>query len=167
VAPTKKKSVDAPTNKRLREVALELKLSVFDDKQNRTARSLGVSGAYLSEFLGGTRGAGVDLITGLSKYRPLEVLRTLGINPRAIALLLSEEEAGLEMGAYRFPDELRRAARAAMELLGCTSDEVLSASEVVYAEYGDRDDADPDWWLGKIRQRVPPRTKSGVHKKTK
>ena len=166
MAATKKKSVDSETNKKLRALATEIKDGSFGGYQNRTAVAIGVSGSFLSEFLGETRGAGVDLIAGIAKYRPLETLRYRHW-VYSQATLLAFEESGADMGELAFPEELRRAARAAMELLGCTADEVLSASQSALLEYGEGDDRDPDWWLGKLRQRVPTRRRSGVRRKAK
>jgi len=168
VAATKKKSVDRELNRRMRSLLRDIRDVNFAGKQGDTARGLGFSGGFLSDILNDKRGVGMDVISSAAKFRPIEVLRAIGIDPIAVALLVSEDSKGADVGLEGMPEEVRRAARAAIELLGCTADEVLMATRNAVLEFGDRsDDRDPEWWFGKIRDRVPRRQKSGLRKKSK
>lgn len=134
--------------------------------QGRAAVALGVSGSFLSEVLSGSRGAGPELLRGIARYRPLEVLQALEIDPKTVLALWSDsgEEAGVLNGA-EIPDALRRAARAAIELLHCTADEARKAAESAWAETTHHEDADADWWLLQLRERLPRRKSSHVRRR--
>lgn len=64
------KSLTPEHNKRLREIVLKLLAEDFGGNQTRAAQALGVTQAYLSQFVDPTRnhGAGPKLINGLAAY---------------------------------------------------------------------------------------------------
>jgi hypothetical protein len=70
-----------------------------------------------------------------------------------------EGETGGEMG--NLPNDLKRAARAAIELFGCTPDAAVKAAEAALAKHGESPHGDPDWWLGKMRAFIEEYRKSG------
>lgn len=156
-------------NRRLRIIVRGIRDNQFGGHQNEMAKSFKISGAYVSDFLNEKRGAGPELLQAVGRYKPLEVLRALDIAPESVLLLAGQEQEQEDSGveAKNFPDALQRAARAAMELLGCTADEVLRASNEIVTELGRGDDSerDADWWLLEIRGRVPKRRRSHVRKR--
>ncbi len=62
------KAYASKVNTELRALAKRVKLQRFPGSGSQTAMAsaLGVSGAFLSEFLRGNRGAGLELLLGLS-----------------------------------------------------------------------------------------------------
>ena len=71
------KAYDDAINDRFRKVLQKLIDERFDKKRSRAAAALGVSAAFVSDFMNENRGAGLDLLKGLSEYAPLEVLSVL------------------------------------------------------------------------------------------
>jgi hypothetical protein len=158
------KSYDDQTNEVLRELARKVKRERFDDNQTKMAEGLGVSGAFLSDFINEKRGAGLDMLVGLGKFAPLDLLQILEIDPAVVVMMTANTTSVLEAGLMSLPDGLRRAARACIELTGCTpaeaGDAAVEAFDLVQAA-GKGVPDDPDYWLQKIRDIVKARAKSG------
>lgn len=152
------KAFDDSINERLRVLARKVLTEQCGGKQAELASRLGVSASFVSEFLNGGRGAGLETLSGLGRFAPLELLSILGIDPGVIVTLVEGHRE--EVGLAGLPEELRRAARAAVELTGCTPGEAGAAALAVYAEHGQRDD-DPDWWLLKVRKAIERAQASG------
>lgn len=155
------KSYDDETNQRLRAVARRVMLDHFRGKQTLLAKRLGMSGAFVSEFLSGGRGAGLETLIGLAEFAPLEVLEILRIDPVVVRALLTgaQEEKGPEIAML--PEVIRRAARACIELTGCVPADACSAAIKVFGEFGDLPNTNADWWCAQIRENLPKRSKSG------
>jgi predicted transcriptional regulator len=158
------KAFDDEINERLRDLAREMVRTRFDGNQSQLAEYLGVSGGFVSDFLNKKRGAGLETLSGLGRFAPLELLDILGIQPGVIVTLVEGLANQLEDGLASLPDELRRAARAAVELTGCTPGEAGEAALAVFTEQGPRDGEEPDWWLLKIRAHLHARPKSGARR---
>lgn len=154
------KSYDDVTNETLRALARKVMRERFEDKQVRLAEGLDLSTSFVSEFLNQGRGAGLEMLVGLAKFAPLETLSILGIEPELVVLLLSEKADGWE-GLMALPDIVRRAARACIELTGCTPGEAGDAAVEAFETHGAVPGTDTDWWLTKIRGIVSGRAKSG------
>lgn len=165
------KAYGDPTNQQLRAVLRRLVDRQFDRVQSRAADALGVSGSFVSDFLNERRGAGLELLKGLSKYAPLEVLSVLEISLPAVVNLAAHEGARDAIREVdvdeRLPAPVVRAMRAAIELTGCTPSEAFSAALAAYEEYGEIVGSDADWWLSKIRDRLPKRSSSGTRPSTR
>lgn len=160
------KAFDDEINTQLRTLARRVMNERCEGKAVRLAELLEVSPAFISDFLNEKRGAGLETLSGLGRFAPLELLGILGIEPGVIATLLEGRANQLEDGLANLPDELRRAARAAIELTGCTPGDAGAAALAVFAEYGPREGDDADWWLLKIRDYIRLRPKSGVRRAT-
>jgi transcriptional regulator with XRE-family HTH domain len=156
------KAFDDEINDQLRALARRVMREHAEDKQSLLAELLDVSPAFVSDFLNGKRGAGLETLSGLGRFAPLELLSILGIPPGVVVTLVEGSLNQLEDGLASLPSELRRAARAAIELTGCTPGEAGQAALAVFAEHGQRNDEEPDWWLLKIRSYLSARPKSGV-----
>lgn len=147
-------------NDLLRELTQSVVDDCFSGKQAAFADAVGLSGPYVSEILGQKRGGGLELLISIARYRPLELLPILKIDPRTVSILWNEQRGeGAEMGDL--PNELKRAARAAVELFGCTPAVALQAASAALAKHGESPHADPDWWLGKMRGHIEEYRKSG------
>jgi hypothetical protein len=155
------KSYDDQTNEALRALARVVKRDRFDGNQTQMAEGLGVSGAFLSDFINDKRGAGLDMLVGLGKYAPLDLLKILEIDPSVVVMMMARDAMGLEAGLMALPDGLRRAARACIELTGCTPAEAGDAALQAFADAGEPAINDPDYWLPKVRDVVKARPKSG------
>lgn len=155
------KAFDEKTNQILRVLARQMLKQEFDGVQSRLAKRLGVTAGFLSDFLSGKRGAGLDMLVGLGRFAPLEFLGVLGIEPGVVVTLIEGRHEELEAGLVNVPDVVRRAARAAIELEGCTPTAACEAALACWDEYGAVPDTDADWWLGKIRKRISETSKSG------
>lgn len=155
------KPYDDQTNEVLRALARKVKKSHFDDNQTSMAEAMDISGAFLSDFINEKRGAGLDMLVGLAKFAPLDLLTILGVDPGVIVMLAKENSEGLEAGLVALPDVVRRAARACIELIGCTPGEAGDAAVEAYEVHGDVPHSDADWWQQKIRDIVKERAKSG------
>lgn len=155
------KAFDDEINDTLRALARKLLKEKFDGVQARMAEKLGMSGAFVSEFLSGGRGAGLETLSGLGRFAPLELLAILGIEPGVIVTLLEGRHEELEAGLAMMPEVVRRAARAAVELEGCTPGAAGDAAVWCFNEYGAVPETDVDWWLTKIRKRLDSSAKSG------
>lgn len=155
------KAFDDEINDRLRVLARKVLADRCDGKNFRLAELLGVSPAFISEFLSGKRGAGLETLSGLAKFAPLELLRILGIEPGVVVTLLEAQNDELEAGLSKLPDIVRRAARAAIEIEGCSPGAAGDAAVWCWSEYGAVPQSDVDWWLGKIRKRLNETAKSG------
>lgn len=155
------KSYDDETNASLRAVARRVMNEHFGGKQTRLAKKLGMSGAFVSEFLSGGRGAGLETLIGLARFAPLEILSILQIDPVVVSALLAgaQEEEGTEIAML--PDVIRRAARAAIELTGSAPADVCGAALEVYGTFGDLPNTTADWWCAQIRENLARRSKSG------
>lgn len=150
---------DDETNDALRTLARKV-MSDRGIKQNKLAELIGVSPSYVSDFLNDNRGAGFAMLTGLGRLAPLEFLGMLDIDPGVVAAL--HEGKGLEGGdLMHVPDAVRRAARAVIELDGCTPGAAGDAAVALFEEHNRRLDQDADWWFAKIRKRVAESAKSG------
>lgn len=155
------KAYDDESNERLRELAKKVMRERCDGKGVRLAELLNVSPAFISEFLNGKRGAGLETLIGLGRFAPLELLTILGIEPGVVVTLLEARDEQLEVGLAQLPDVLRRAARAAIEIEGCSPGAAGDAAVWCWEEYGLVPETDVDWWLGKIRKRLSQTAKSG------
>ncbi len=157
------------TNERLRKVLTKLIKDRFVQR-GKAATALGVSSSFVSDFLHVKRGAGLDLLKGLAKYAPLEVMEALAIDLDTVLNLAVHDGArgvGEEDEVHRLPGPVVRAMRAAMELVGCTPKEAFSAANAAFEEYGEIEGSDADWWLSKIRDRLPKRSQSGTRPSTR
>jgi hypothetical protein len=156
------KSFGGDVNGQLRDVARSLIAGMFDGNQSKFAEAVGVSATFVSDFLSEKRGAGLDLLVGLSKYAPLVVMGILEIDIPAVLSsavqggdrVVTREEEQME----RLPVTTVRALRAAIELTGSSVAEAVEAAAAAFDEYGDLPGTDADWWLVKIRERLPMRT---------
>lgn len=155
------KAFDDETNKSLRAVARKLRAGQFKEKQVALAVELGVTPSFLSDFLNARKGAGLDMLRGLARFAPLEVLAILRVDPGVIVTLVEGRHEELEAGLALMPEIVRRAARAAVELEGCTPGAAGDAAVWCFGEHGAVPDTDVDWWLGKIRKRLTETAKSG------
>lgn len=155
------KAFDDETNEALRGLARKLMAERAEGKNVRLAELLQVSPAFISEFLSGKRGAGLETLSGLGRFSPLELLRILGIEPGVIVTLIEGRNDELEVGLTKLPDVVRRAARAAIEIEGCSPGAAGDAAVWCWNEYGAVPDSDVDWWLGKIRKRINSTAQSG------
>ena len=156
------KAFDDETNETLRGLARKLMAERADGKGVRLAELLDVSPAFISEFLSGKRGAGLETLSGLGRFAPLELLRILGIEPAVIVTLLEGQSEELEVGLANLPEVVRRAARAAVELEGCTPGMACEAALECFREHGAVPGTDTDWWLTKIRKKIDAGAKSSV-----
>lgn len=157
------KAFDPEVNDALRSMARRIVASGV--KQAVLADRIGVSAGFISDFLSEKRGGGMRVLTGLGRSYPLEFLELVGIEPATVATLwverpTGEDDQGGEMRVL--PESVRRAARAAIELDGCAPADAARAAAMAVAEFGEVPQADPDWWLGKLRRHLPDRTGSGV-----
>ncbi|HVJ13856.1 MAG TPA: hypothetical protein VM686_00385 [Polyangiaceae bacterium] len=162
------KSYGDKTNQRLRKVLADLVETRFE-KRGKAASALGVSAAFVSDFLGENRGAGLDLLKGLARYAPLEVIAALEIDlPTVLNLAVRDGargavgEAGADEMSERLPGPVVRAMKAAIELTGCTPSDAYKAACEAVEEYGQIEGSDADWWLAKVRDRIPKRSQSGT-----
>ncbi len=155
------KSYDDETNERLRAVARRVIKDHFDDKQIRLAEKIGLSGSFISEFLNGGRGAGLETLIGLARFAPLEILSILRIDPVTVSALLAGAQDSKGMGIDLLPDVVRRGARACIELTGEMPAEVCGSALEVFALYGELPNTNADWWCAQIRDHLSKRSKSG------
>lgn len=130
----------------------------FEGKQGRFAKKNGLSAPFVSEFLSGKRGAGLELLMTIARYYPVQLLQILGIEPSSLLVLWSGREDGDPV--TELPNELKRATRAAIELFGCAPSVAMKAANAAYAKHGETPHADPDWWLGKMRGHIDEFRKS-------
>lgn len=158
------KAFEEEINEQLRELARRVMKDRCSNKQAQLAELLDVSPAFVSDFLNGKRGAGLETLSGLGRFAPLELLNILGIDAGVVITLVEGNANQLEDGLASLPNELRRAARAAIELTGCSPGDAGQAALAVFAQFGAKDDSDPDWWLTKIRAYLDSRPKSGVQR---
>src|SRR5690348_12219203 len=122
------KAFPRKVNNQLRELLQLVIDNHFSGKQAQFADATGLSGAYISGVLGGSRGGGLELLIAIARYRPLELLPILKIDPRTVSIFWSErEEAAVRVGDV--PNELRRATRAAVDLFGCTPSVAVKAAD--------------------------------------
>ncbi len=159
----KSKALKRESNDLLRDAVRAVIREDFDSA-SEAAVAFGVSGAYLSDFLAGNRGAGSALLFGVAKRDPIAFLRAIGVDPATVVVLWRETNKEGELPDL--PEPLRRAARAAIELLHCHSDEAGKAAVNALEELGEGgEDRDPVWWLERLKERITRRTGSGVRKK--
>lgn len=161
------KAFDDETNERLRAIARKRLVERYKDKQAPLAAELSVTGSFLSDFLSGNKGAGLDMLRGLARFAPLEVLTILGVEPGVIVTLLEGRHEELEAGLALMPEIVRRAARAAVELEGCSPGAAGDAAVWCFDAHGAVPDTDVDWWLTKIRKRLAETAKSGERQSEK
>jgi hypothetical protein len=164
------KSFGDDVNRQLREVARELIAGTFDGNQSKFADAVGVSATFVSDFLSEKRGAGLDLLVGLSKYAPRVVMGILEIDATVLGSAVRGGDQGAtreEQVMERLPATTVRALRAAIELTGSSVAEAVEAAALAYEEYGDVPGTDPDWWLVKIRERLPMRANPGSRPSTR
>lgn len=155
------KAFDDETNDILRRLARDLVMKRFGGIALRLAEMLEVSPSFVSEFLSGKRGGGLAMLTGLGRLAPLEFLGMLDIDPGVVAAL-HEGTVGAEgTDLMTMPEVIRRAARAAIELEGCSPGAAGDAAMAAFEEHGSVPGTDVDWWLGKIRKRITETGKSG------
>lgn len=132
--------------------------------QTAFADDTGVSQSHVSTTADGTKGAGVQMLRALAKYRPIEVVKLLGIKLETLLELWADREGYVMNDGL--PDSMRRAARAAVELWGCSPDEaVVAAKKVMTLVEGDPDSHDPAALVGLFRPLLPRRAKSGTRPK--
>lgn len=161
----KSKALKDEANDQLRDAVRAIVKNDFDTAGD-AATAFGVSGAYLSDFIAGNRGAGAALLFGVAQHDPIAFLEAIGIDPKTVVILWRETDK--EGTLPELPDPLRRAARAAVELLHCHSEDAGKAAIHALDELGEGgDDRDPAWWLERLKERLPRRTGSGVRKKAK
>ena len=170
-AVVKSKALSDPRNDALREAVRRVIEQHFGKPprgaQGRAAKAFGVSGGYLSDFLSSNRGAGPELLHGVARYRPLDVLRALEIDPKTIRALWVDSDEADAVAVADIPEALKRATRAAVELLSCTADEAVKAARAALEETLHPEEADADWWLLQLRERLPRRKPSGVRRRVK
>jgi transcriptional regulator with XRE-family HTH domain len=140
--------------------------------QAELADRCGVTASFMSEFLNENRGAGMKLLRGIGKSFPLQFLEILDIDAGTVAnLWLKNGPKGGENqeGEMRkmLPEVVRRAARAAVELNGCSPDEAVAAAYRAFQEHGEVVGSNPDWWLIQLREFLPKRTGSGTRPATR
>lgn len=155
------KAFDPEINAALRALARE-EIRARGIAQGELAATAGVTPGYMSDFLNGNRGAGLRLLRGLGRAAPLKLLELLDVDPGTVLALWSANGSREELQMGSVPESVRRAARAAIELLGCGPDEAARAAQQAFAEHGEVPGSDPEWWLGKIRGYLPVRRGSGV-----
>lgn len=155
------KAFDDEINERLRGLARDWIKTRGNGVDARLAEFLEASPAFVSEFLSGKRGAGLETLIGLGRFAPLELLRIVGIEPGVVVTLLEAKNDDLEAGLAKLPDIVRRAARAAIEIEGCSPGAAGDAAVWCWGEYGAVPESDVDWWLGKIRKRLSLTAQSG------
>lgn len=122
----------------------------------------------ISEAASAGRKGGVKLLRALAKFKPVEVLKILGVSPAALLAVWVESSKGAEELANvdGLPDSLRRAARAAIELYGCSADEAKAAVVAARLSEDGLDDETPaDVWVMRLPKYLPTRKKSGVRPK--
>jgi transcriptional regulator with XRE-family HTH domain len=141
--------------------ALARSLASRFDTQREMAESLGVSAGYLSDFIHGKRGSGLNLLRGLGQIAPIELLRMLNIDLGSLLTLLRNAPIVAQMLEVDLPDSLRRARDAAVPLTGCSVDHATTVAKQLLDERGDAWADDPDPWLHELRKRIPSRG-SGV-----
>lgn len=146
------KAYDDEINETLRSLARTIIQRDFDGIQNKLAEAVGLSPGFVSEFLSGKRGAGLDMLTGLGRISPHILLRVLGIDPRVLVVVRSEDLE--EEGMRNLPPALRRASRAAMDLFGCTPQAALQAADAALAKHGNQPDWEPWFWLDKVKTEI-------------
>jgi hypothetical protein len=161
------KAFDDETNQLLRRLAREVKRTRCDDKSARLAELIGVSPSYVSDFLNEKRGAGLEMLTGLGRLAPLEFLSMLGIDLGIVATLIEGREGTMGLDVKRMPDVIRRAARAVIELEGCTPGAAGEAAVAVWEEFGALPVTDIDFWFDKIRKLIHQSGKSGERPSTR
>jgi hypothetical protein len=157
------KALEEDVNERLREIAVAIREARYAGNQGDLAEGLGISASYASDFVNRKRGAGREMLVGLGRLAPLELLRVLEIDPKVIITLWTDQAVEGELDVMKMPEALRRAARAAIEVLGCTPSEASSAAALAFKQFGEQPDEDALYWLEKLRKRIPERTESGVH----
>lgn len=155
------KSYDDETNGRLRAVARRVMNDHYGGKQVRLAKALGVTPTFVSEFLSGTRGAGLQMLIGLARFAPMETLEILRIDYAVVRALLAGAQDERGMGIDLLPDVVRRGARACIELTGCLPADACAAAIEVFGDYGDLPNTNADWWCAQIRENLPKGSKSG------
>ena len=155
------KAFDDETNEQLRAIARRVLVDRFNAKQADLAEALDISAGFMSEFLNGIRGAGLETLIGLGRFAPLELLSMMEIDPAVIVTLLEGRNDEVEAGLANLPEVVRRAARAAIELEGCTPGAACEAALFCFQEHGAVPGTDADWWLTKIRKRIDSSAKSG------
>lgn len=154
---------DEDTNERLRSLAKSLKDNRFQGRQNRLAEAMDLTPGFISEFLNGSKGAGLELLVGLGRLAPLELLEMLRIDPRLIVNLVKErgEDGTGEESDVVIPDAVRRAMRAAIEVTACSPTQVYDKTLEALEQHGEVHLDDPEWWLTKILKRIGDQPKSG------
>lgn len=157
---------DEPTNDRLRRIARGV-IERNKWTQARLAEELGVSASFVSDFLNEKRGAGLDLLVGLGRIDPLQLLEMLEIDPVLVANLIAGGQGEEERGTDVLPDVIRRAMRAAIEVTGCPVAQAFEAAQRAYADFGDVHLDDAEWWFARVRNKIPDRPKSGVRPSVK
>ncbi len=155
------KAFDQQSNETLRALARDVLNKKLDGNQARLADGLKVSAGFLSEFLSGKRGAGLGTLIGLGQFAPLELLSILRIDPGVVVTLVEGRHEELERGLAMMPEVVKRAARAAVKLEGCSPGEAGEAAGWCFKEYGAVPDSDASWWLPKIQKRLASTAKSG------
>jgi hypothetical protein len=133
--------------------------------QSRFAEDTGVSQGHVSGMLNSGKGGGIQSLRALAKYRPVEVVRLLGISlPTLVGLWAETDPRGADMAGL--PEPLKRAARAAVELWGCTPDEAHKAALALLQQPQDPDQIRTPWeWASMLQAYLPPRSKSGLRRK--
>lgn len=170
MAKAKTKALPAARNQKFREAVQALVDEEFGPRgQKQAAKALGISAPYLHDFLNekrgaGPKGAGPEILRGMAKFRPLDVLLALEMDPAVVAGVW-REGAGRTEVLGDLPEALRRAARAAIELTYCTAEDAILAARTALVEAGDVEGADPDWWLIKVRRHLPERVASSVRRR--
>jgi hypothetical protein len=95
--------------------------------QTRFGAELGLSQDFISDVANEKKGVGINILRGLARYRPVEVVKLLGIKLETLRAHWSDGDWG-ELMADDLPESMRRVARAAVELWGVTPDAAAAAA---------------------------------------
>jgi hypothetical protein len=129
-----------------------------------TVKNGGGAGIAVLRALENGGGAGIAVLRALAKYRPVEIVRLLEIPREALSGLWSESEAH-GVNVEGLPEPARRAARAAIELWGCTPEEAVAAARRAL-EGGAEDELDVYKLVGVIEHFLPKKRRSGVRRRS-
>lgn len=162
------KALKAEENETLRELVRRVLDAHFPGRGGQTAFSdaTGLSQPHISGLLNDGKGGGIQSLRAIAKFKPVEVVQLLHIRLETLVGLWSETEPeGVKLADL--PEPVRRAARAAVELYGCTPDEAHAAALKVLARPTDPDEPpSPMELLIAMKPHIPPRSKSGVRRKS-
>lgn len=163
----KSKALRLEENERVGALLREVLDAHFPGRGGQTAFAddTGLSQSQISSTLDGIKGAGIQTLRAIAKYRPVDAVKLLGIRLETLLELWTERESYVMSDSL--PDSMRRAARAAVELWGCSPDEaVAAAKQLMPIVKGDPDSVDPGALVVMFRPLLPERKKSGTRLKS-